>query len=503
MKIIPFMFFIIFALSLGCTRKELVAQPSDTLKLENRSARMAAALATGTGAVGDTNIKYFGRWDFSNTTQYVSYWGGAYLRMNFTGTTIKIKVGTATNYYAKIDNGPWVSYLNANGTINLTPTPLTNGTHTVTVAQGKDYNYVFNFQGFILDAGATTSAPPFSNDIIEYIGDSITAGYAAGTDGQANVSGYGWVCSEALGTEHTQIAYPGICLTSGYPGVGMDAQYFKLQNSSYTASPDWNFTSYTPKIIVINLGTNDNNKRVPDSVLQPTYITFLANIRAKFPNAELFVMRTFLGVKATPTLAAVNARIAAGDAKVHYINTDGWLTSADYSDGLHPSVSGHIKAANLLKPILAPYVNGTAALPDGTYKIINRNSGMAIDAKDQGVVNATPIQQWTSNGQNNQRWTVSNLGSGQYRIVGVQSGKSLDVSGQSTADGAKLQLYTSTSGNNQKWILTPSSGGYYTIKGVQSSKMMEVAGLSTTTGALIQIWSYTGAANQQWAFQTP
>jgi lysophospholipase L1-like esterase len=53
----------------------------------------------------------------------------------------------------------------------------------------------------------------------------------------------------------------------------------------------------------------------------------------------------------------VNARNAAGDSKVHYINTNGWLTAADYTDGLHPSVSGHIKAARLLQPILAPYVS--------------------------------------------------------------------------------------------------------------------------------------------------
>ncbi|WP_426330175.1 RICIN domain-containing protein [Pedobacter sp. R-06] len=466
--------------------------------------QQALAVPPGTGSIDDPNIQYFGRWDFSNATQYVSNWGGAYLRVKFTGTTVKIKVGAATHYYAKIDNGPWVSYPNATGTVNLTPSALASGTHTVTVAQGKDYNYFFNFQGFILDTGATTSTPDVSTDIIEYIGDSITAGYAAGTGGQANVSAYGWVCSEALGTEHTQIAYPGITLVSGYTiSAGMDTQYFKLQNPSYTSSPNWDFTKYTPRLIVVNLGTNDNNKGVPDSVFKNGYITFLANIRTKFANAEIFVMRTFIGVKAVPTLAAVNARIAAGDNKVHYINTTGWLTSTDYSDGLHPNVSGHIKAANLLRPILDPYINGTPTLADGTYKIINRNSGLAIDAKAQGTANGTAIQQWTYSGQNNQRWTVTSLGGGQYRIVGVQSGKSLDVTGQSTVNGAKVQLYNSTSGNNQKWIITPGVGGYYTIKGVQSNLMMEIGNNSTTAGELVQIWSSTGGNNQQWTFQTP
>jgi lysophospholipase L1-like esterase len=345
----------------SCSKKNIAtAEVPSTLAAAGKQAINAAA---GNGALGDTNIKYFGRWDFSSTTQYVSYWGGAYLRVNFTGTTVKIKVGTTTNYYAKVDNGPWISYIGASGTINLTPTPLTGGTHTLSVAQGKDYNYVFNFQGLILDAGATTSAPPVATDLIEYIGDSITAGY---TDPQANVNDYAWVVSEALGTEHTQIAYPGICLVSGFPGVGMDTQYFKLQSSAYATSPDWDFTKYTPKIVVINLGTNDNNKKVPDATLQDTFTTFLTGIRIKFPNTQIFVMRTFLGVKANPVVAAVNARINAGDTKLHYIDTNGWLTTADYTDGLHPSISGHIKAANLLQPILAPYLTGGTP-PVATY----------------------------------------------------------------------------------------------------------------------------------------
>jgi len=72
--------------------------------------------------------------------------GGAYIKVNFSGTTVKIKLGNTSSYYAKIDNGPWITYSNATGTVNLTPTPLANGTHSLSVAQGKDYDYIFNFQ---------------------------------------------------------------------------------------------------------------------------------------------------------------------------------------------------------------------------------------------------------------------------------------------------------------------------------------------------------------------
>jgi len=355
------------ALLLSCTKEQM---------LQNDSTSIAPAMQISSMAIpnvaGDDVIKYFGRWDFSDPTQNISDWGGAYLKVNFTGTTIKIKVGAAaTNYYAKIDGGAWTTFAGVSGTVNLTPTPLAGGTHTLSVAQGKDYNYVFNFQGFVLDAGATLSTPSVGADIIEYIGDSITAGY---TGPQADVSDYAWVAAEQLGAEHTQIAYPGIALVTGN-GVnadktGMESQYLKQQSLAFPSSPNWDFTKYTPKIVVIKLGQNDATSATEtDSVFQSHYTNFLATIRSKFPNAQIFAMRTFMGGRAAPTLAAVYARNTAGDNNVQYIDTNGWLTpnSSDYTNntGVHPSVSGHIKAANLLKTYLAPYLsNGSSVYID-------------------------------------------------------------------------------------------------------------------------------------------
>lgn len=307
------------------------------------------------GQPGDPNIQYFGRWDFSQKNEYASYWGGAYLVTNFDGTTVKLKVGNQTNYFAKIDNGPWISYISASGTINLTPQPLTTGTHHLIVAQGKDYNYEFKFDGLLLDDGAKTYRPATSDNLIEWIGDSITAGY---TDPQADVSDYAWLCSDSLHCEHTQIAYPGINLVSGYPTNGMDTQYFKERCLKYPSAAEWDFQRYTPKLIVINLGTNDTNHKIADSLFQADYTAFLRKLRKKFPAAEIFAMKTFCKTKAGATAAAVKARNDAGDKAVHYIDTTGWLTvTNDFTDHTHPSVSGHMKAARHLAEILAPYLN--------------------------------------------------------------------------------------------------------------------------------------------------
>jgi hypothetical protein len=144
--------------------------------------------------------------------------------------------------------------------------------------------------------------------------------------------------------------------------------------------------------------------------------------------------------------------------------------------------------------------NNWQGLNNGTYKIVNLNSSLALDAKGQNTTNGTPVQQYTYGGGANQQWTVTSLGGGQYKIIGVQSGKSLDVKGQSLNDGAAIQLYTDNGGDNQKWVIIPSTG---TIQGVQSGKLMEVAGSSTSSGALVDQWTANGGQNQQWTFQVP
>jgi hypothetical protein len=142
-------------------------------------------------------------------------------------------------------------------------------------------------------------------------------------------------------------------------------------------------------------------------------------------------------------------------------------------------------------------------ISNGTYKIINRNSGLALDVKGKLTANSTAVDQWTYTGSTNQQWMVTSLGGGQYEITGIQSGRALDVNGQLTADGTAIDIYDYKASANQKWTITATSGGYYAVVGVQSGKPMEVAGNSTTAGALVDIFTNHSGNNQQWIFQAP
>ncbi|HEY9106315.1 MAG TPA: GDSL-type esterase/lipase family protein, partial [Roseateles sp.] len=326
---------------------------------------------TGNGDLTDANINYVGRWDKSNGATFRSYWTGAYVSTKFTGTTVKVKLAEKTAFMAIIDGV--ATNWDEVGTINLTPTPLKNGTHTLKIVIKKE-NVEMPFQGLVLDAGASTVKPD-TLPLVEFIGDSITFGQ--GTTDLA-VSDYAWITGERMGAEHTQIAYPGITLVDGYHYSwnnfpGMESLYFKLWQANRcpdvacTGNPAWNFANYTAKLVVINLGTNDGNNSVPSATYQSRYAGFLQNIRAKYPNADIFALRPFGGHYQTETQAAVNARISAGDNKLHYIDTTDWLTyPADYVDGAHPNDGGHVKASNRLLPILLPYL-GKVTLNDTKF----------------------------------------------------------------------------------------------------------------------------------------
>ena len=172
---------------------------------------------------------------------------------------------------------------------------------------------------------------------------------------------YSWLTGEALTSDHTQISFSGVALTTGYGfstnKVGQDTQYFQTKNFNHVGDvAPWDFSRYQANLVVINLGTNENGAE-PCADFQASYVKFLINVRAKYASAELVALQPFHGYFAKAIQAAVAARVSAGDGKVHYIDTNGWLEDpVDYADGTHPTPDGHAKVKSRLAPLLLPYV---------------------------------------------------------------------------------------------------------------------------------------------------
>ncbi|TDV36636.1 SGNH/GDSL hydrolase family protein [Actinophytocola oryzae] len=306
---------------------------------------VAPPASAAAGDVSDPNIVYVGRWS-NTTTTAVPNWTGAYFSTRFTGTTVRVKARDAVNFYASIDGRADVFYAGVRGTVNLTPTPLAAGTHSLRVSYRSGDTV---FLGLVLDSGATTARPSLSTKVVEFVGDSITAG--ALTDNLA-VNAYGWVLGERLGVQHTQIARSGYCLVAQSGCVGQRTQFFQTASTGTTA---WDFSRYQASAVVINLGTNDIGHSVTAATFQAQYTDFLRAIRAKYPNAVIFAMETFKKRYVPETQAAVRA---VNDANVRYISTEGWLTvGTDYEDtDGHPNEAGHVKVADRLAPIIRPAI---------------------------------------------------------------------------------------------------------------------------------------------------
>jgi lysophospholipase L1-like esterase len=310
------------------------------------------AAATGDGSPSDPNIAFVGRWDTSNPAAYVPNWAGAYFKVGFTGKTVKLKQRNTIDLYYSIDGADFKYIQNVSGTVNLTPTALSAGTHSLLVSYrvvGGSYTGDAVFQGLALDSGATTVRAAVSSKLIEFVGDSITLGT---TSSRNALTAYGWLTGSRLGVEHTQLGYGGACLVATSDGCASVAAQF-LKTGYSATSANWDFSRYTASAVVVNLGTNDKSHNVASATFQSGYVSFLQTIRSKYPNAAIFALETFSKRYATETQAAVTARTNAGDAKVYYVNTEGWLPSDGLSDSVHPNDKGHAAIAAQLGPIVA------------------------------------------------------------------------------------------------------------------------------------------------------
>ncbi|MFS0725558.1 RICIN domain-containing protein [Paenibacillus sp. 1P07SE] len=138
----------------------------------------------------------------------------------------------------------------------------------------------------------------------------------------------------------------------------------------------------------------------------------------------------------------------------------------------------------------------------GTYKLINRASGKAIDVPGGQNTNQLQLQQWPDNHATAQQWVAADMGTSTniYRLRSVSSsdGKVMDVRNGTSNNNEVIQLMQDLSTNAQRFRLIRLSNGYYSILNVNSNKAVEVAGASGADGAKLQQNPYRGDNHQQW-----
>jgi len=168
-------------------------------------------------------------------------------------------------------------------------------------------------------------------------------------------------------------------------------------------------------------------------------------------------------------------------------------------------------SAGILLIVMGGFQIAIGQPADGTYKIINRNSGQALYALGGGTANGTKVVQYPYDGSGSAQWTLTSIGNGQYKLIGVASGRSINVTGNSWNSGVAVQLWSYQDTANDQITLVDAGDGYYTPVFVKSGLPMQVSTITSTfpNGALawnqpvLQNNATTPPTNAQWKFLPP
>ena len=158
------------------------------------------------------------------------------------------------------------------------------------------------------------------------------------------------------------------------------------------------------------------------------------------------------------------------------------------------------------------------SIGNGTYKIVNVNSGKVLDVAGGSTANGAALQQYTSNNTVAQQWTVWNYGSGKIALVSVNANKAVDIPGGNAVQQAQLQLYSPNGTVAQQWLVAKAPltlrerlnetaakhrqdlpDGTYTFGSkLNTSMKMDVSGASRSNYGNVQIWAGNGTNAQKW-----
>ena len=144
---------------------------------------------------------------------------------------------------------------------------------------------------------------------------------------------------------------------------------------------------------------------------------------------------------------------------------------------------------------------------DGYYKVIDTETGKALDVKGQSSANGTNLQEYKDNGTKAQLWRFIKNEDGSY-FIKSKIGTVVDLRAGETKENTNVQLYTyNKNAAAQKWILDEElaksskqlvEDGTYVIKtALDESKVLEIAGGDFKNKGNIHLYAANGTASQR------
>jgi lysophospholipase L1-like esterase len=338
-------------------------------------------------ATGSPGIRWIGRVDESNAGGPRFAWSGSGFVATVSGTTISLKLRAASSdavfFQPVIDGTPGDRFSSASGEQTVTlGSNLADGDHLVEVYRESEGRYgATTFEGFT--DGTLKSPPASSGRRIELVGDSITAGYGnLGSEQHPNYGPdpdggcpfttqtesayetYGAIAARTLNAEVSLVAVSGWGIVRDNGNNATDVLPNVYANTlGLSATPAWSFQP-APQAVIINLGTNDFATGDPgETQFEGAYTAFIATVRSKYPDAQIFctvgplLYGTGLTMATSYIQNVVSAAHASGDTKVQYLDYGQQNTSLGTGCQYHPNTTEHqamaTKLVTALRAVLA------------------------------------------------------------------------------------------------------------------------------------------------------
>jgi lysophospholipase L1-like esterase len=327
----------------------------------------------------DARFRYEGRFDFASSNAPIVIWQASRISLDFSGDTIGLLFADAKGQ----------NFFNArvNGTNQVIPIP--EGLHPQTIALsgfggGRHELMLFKrseasagtvqFCGaeLLTNASVWSPQPPHYKLRMEFIGDSITVG-ACNEDGAEDqwtnrlthnaAFSYAALTADTFSADYRNIAVSGMGVAIGWTSMKAGEVWDRIYPNP--ASPRADLAQWTPQVIFVNLGENDDSFPRAHGQAFPTnytsaYITLVRAIRSARPDARIVILRggMFGGSQSEPLRAAWESAVAqleAGDPAISHFVFKHWTNT-------HPRVADdRIMAGELIdwlkrQPFMQPYL---------------------------------------------------------------------------------------------------------------------------------------------------
>lgn len=299
-------------------------------------------------------LQYSGRVDFADRLCPVFVYPCTWVKIKFTGDICRVIVENKSAYWDNylgyvIDGVQGKAKLLQSGKHSL-EIPVNNHEkeHELMIFKRQDSCHIVKFYGIELqDDAELGQLAPKPERRIEVYGDSVSAGevaeaveYAGKPDPVHNGEysngwySYAWMTARKLDAEIHDIAQGGVALLDGTGWfaapdyIGMENVFDKIQyNPSLGQATHWDFEKYTPHVVIIAIGQNDNNPddymaNEPDgqkaNIWKEHYKKFVGRIRQIYPKAVIILSTTILKHSSNWDKAIEEVRVSLNDEKIYH-----------------------------------------------------------------------------------------------------------------------------------------------------------------------------------------